>query len=174
NCDPQEGHFEKSDLHVGHLCFNQGKMRGDTNMGKLKRIVFTEEQIRMLEANPNVQKVSESTITYNPAFKLEALEAYRAGQTPSEIFIRAGFDLDVIGHTKPKKSVKRWRETYQLYGEEGLETDRRGKNSTGRKTAAELTVEEELKRAQAKIKMLEAQVDLLKKLEALERQKKKH
>jgi hypothetical protein len=34
-------------------------------------------------------------------------------------------------------------------------------------------VEEELKRANAKIKLLEAQVDLLKKLEALERQKKK-
>jgi hypothetical protein len=142
-------------------------------MGKLKRIVFTEEQIRKLEANTNVQKVSEVAITYTPAFKLEALQAYRTGQLPSEIFVRAGFDLDVIGHQKPKKSLKRWRETYELYGEEGLATDRRGKASTGRKPAGELSVEEELKRAQAKIKLLEAQVDLLKKVEALERQKKK-
>ncbi len=141
-------------------------------MGKLKRIVFTEEQIRKLEANPNVQKVSEVAITYTPAFKLEALKAYRMGQMPSEIFVRAGFDLEVIGHQKPKKSLKRWRETYELYGEEGLATDRRGKASTGRKPAGEL-VEEELKRAQAKIKILEAQVDLLKKVEALERQKKR-
>ena len=142
-------------------------------MGKLKRVVFTEVQIERLEANPNVERVSESAITYKPEFKLKALQAYKAGQTPSEIFIRAGFDLDVIGHEKPKKSLKRWRETAGLYGEEGLAADRRGKKSAGRKPAGGLSVEEELKRAQAKIKLLEAQVDLLKKLEALERQKKR-
>lgn len=142
-------------------------------MGKLKRVLFTEEQMRQLEANPNVQHVSESTITYTPTFKLAAVQAYTQGQTPSEIFLRAGFDLDVIGHKKPKNSLKRWRDTYGHYGEEGLATDQRGKSSTGRKPAGELSAEEELKRAKAKIKLLEAQVDLLKKLEALERQKKK-
>lgn len=141
-------------------------------MGKLTRMVFTEAQIRKLEANPSVQKVSESTITYTPAFKVEALQAYRAGQLPSEIFIRAGFDLDTIGHEKPKTCLKRWRKTNELLGEEGLTTERRGKNSTGRRPTGVLSVEEELKRAQAKIKLLEAQVDLLKKVEALERQKK--
>ncbi|WP_223879927.1 HTH domain-containing protein [Paenibacillus spiritus] len=142
-------------------------------MGKLKRVKFTEDQIKKLEENPNVERVSESAITYKPAFKLEALQAYKAGQTPSEIFIRADFDLDVIGHEKPKKSLKRWREAAGLYGKEGLAVDRRGKNSVGRKPAGELSVEEELKRAQVKIKLLEAEVDLLKKLEALERQKKR-
>ncbi|MFC5648038.1 hypothetical protein ACFPYJ_02690 [Paenibacillus solisilvae] len=39
------------------------------------------------------------------AFKLAALQAYNEGQTPSEIFIRAGFDLDVIGHKKSKHSL---------------------------------------------------------------------
>lgn len=158
---------------MGHLCFNRNIGMRSEVMGKLKRIVFTEEQIRKLEANPNVQKASESAITYTNAFKLEALQAYKAGQLPSEIFIRAGFDLDVIGHQKPRKCLKRWRDTNDLYGEEGLVTERRGKSSTGRKTAGELSVEEELKRAQAKINLLEAQVDLLKKIEALERQKKK-
>ncbi len=142
-------------------------------MGKLKRILFTEEQIRKLEANPNVRRASESAITYTSAFKLEALQAYRSGRLPSEIFIRAGFDLDVIGHEKPKQSLRRWREINDRYGEEGLATERRGKNSTGRKPTGELSVDEALKRAQAKIKLLEAQVDLLKKVEALERQKKR-
>lgn len=142
-------------------------------MGKLKRVVFTEEQMSKLEANPNVQHVTEMAITYSPAFKLAALQAYTEGYTPAEIFIRAGFDLDVIGHKKPKHSLKRWRDTYDRYGEEGLATDRRGKGSTGRKPASELSVQDELVRAKAKIKILEAQVDLLKKLEALERQKKK-
>lgn len=142
-------------------------------MGKLKRVLFTEEQMRKLEQNPNVHHVTEATITYTPAFKLEALKAYKQGQTPSEIFIRAGFDLDVIGHKKPKDSLKRWRETFERYGDEALATERRGKGSTGRKPAGQRPAEEELKRAKAKIKLLEAQVDLLKKLEALERQKKK-
>lgn len=142
-------------------------------MGKLKRVVFTEEQIRMLEANPNVLRVTESAITYTPAFKLAAIQAYMQGQTPSEIFIQAGFNLDVIGHQKPKHSLKRWRDTFNQYGEKGLMTERRGKGSTGRKPSGELSAEDELKRAKAKIKLLEAQVDLLKKLDALEQQKKR-
>lgn len=32
-----------------------------------------------LEANPNVQHVSESFITYTPAFKLAAVKAYAEG-----------------------------------------------------------------------------------------------
>ncbi len=142
-------------------------------MGKLKRVVFTEEQMRILEANPNVLRVTESAITYTPAFKLAALQAYMLGQTPSEVFIQAGFNLDVIGHQKPKHSLKRWRDTFNQYGEKGLTTERRGKGSTGRKPARELSAEDELKRAKAKIKLLEAQVDLLKKLDALEQQKKR-
>lgn len=142
-------------------------------MRKLQRTVFTEEQMRKLETNPSVQHVTELAITYSPAFKLAALNAYSGGQTPVEIFIRAGFDLDAINHKKPKHCLKRWRNTYDRYGEEGLTTERRGKNSTGRKPSGELSVEEELKRAKAKIKLLEAEMELLKKLEALERQKKR-
>ena len=52
--------------------------------------------------------------------------------------------------------------------------ERRGRGSTGRRKAVALSAEEDLKLARAKIKLLEAEVDLLKKLEALERQKKKH
>jgi hypothetical protein len=84
--------------------------------------------------------VFEVAITYTPAFKLEALKAYKQGQTPSEII----------------------SETLEQYGEEALVIERHGKNSTGRKPAGPLTAEEELKWAKAKIKLLEAQVDLLK------------
>jgi len=58
--------------------------------------------MRKLEKNPSVQHVTELAITYSPAFKLAALNAYSGEQTPVEIFIRAGFDLDAIGHKKPK------------------------------------------------------------------------
>lgn len=86
--------------------------------------------------------MTEMAITYKPAFKLAALQASYRGLYTRRNFYRDGFDLDVINHKKPKHSLKRWRETYNLYGEEGLTTEQRGKSSTGRKPAGELSAEE--------------------------------
>jgi transposase len=144
-----------------------GKSRGPSKL-------FTEQEIRHLETNPNVQHVTAKSITYAPAFKLAAVQAYMAGETPQEIFLQAGFDLDVIGHEKPKHCLKRWREVYATHGESGLLEERRGKGSTGRRPSSDLSIEEKLRRAEARIKLLEAENDFLKKLEALEGQKRKH
>jgi len=133
---------------------------------------FTEQQIKELEVNPNVLRVSETTITYAPTFKVTAVQAYLAGQTPMEIFLTAGFNLDAIGHEKPKKCLLRWRQVFTSQGDVGLLEEKRGKESAGRKTR-ELSMEEKLLRAEARIKLLEAENDLLKKLEALERQTSK-
>ncbi|PKH36178.1 transposase, partial [Planococcus sp. MB-3u-09] len=51
--------------------------------------------------------------------------------------------------------------------------ERRGKGSTGRPSTEELSAEKKLEKAEARIKYLEAENELLKKLEALERQAKK-
>lgn len=141
-----------------------GKKRG-------KSKVLTDYEMKQLELNPNVQHVTDKTITYASAFKLASVKAYEDGQTPMEIFLRAGFDIDIIGHDKPKKSLKRWRDMYKTRGEIGLLEDQRGKKSTGRPSTKELSIEEKLKRAEARIKLLEAENDFLKKLEALEKQK---
>lgn len=66
--------------------------------------------------------------------------------------------------------MKRWRETYEKYGELGLEGERRGKGSTGRPSSKDLSTEEKLKKAEARIKYLEAENEFLKKLDELERQ----
>ncbi|MEH7012548.1 IS3 family transposase, partial [Neobacillus niacini] len=71
---------------------------------------------------------------------------------------------------QPKRCLQRWRETFEKFGELGLQTERRGKASTGRPSSKELSVEEKLKKAEARIKFLEAENDFLKKLEELERQ----
>lgn len=34
--------------------------------------------------------------TFSPAFKLAAVKAYQEGMGPTEIFLQAGFDLDVL------------------------------------------------------------------------------
>ncbi|MGG4396531.1 hypothetical protein ABEX25_19690 [Paenibacillus thiaminolyticus] len=133
---------------------------------------YNESQIKKLEENPNVKRVSETNISFTPAFKLGAVKAYKAGKTPREIFLEAGFDLEMFSPHKPKESLKRWRAIYAAHGEAGLLEERRGKGSSGRPTSKELSVEEKLRRAEAKIKLLEVENEFLKKLKVLERQAK--
>jgi len=138
-----------------------------------KRKCFTPMQIKILESNPNVVHVSEKAITYSPEFKQYAVKAYMSGITPMQIFIDGGFETTIVGTRNPRASLERWWRSYRAYGEEGLLMDRRGRNSTGRPSSKELTTEEKLKRAEAKIKLLEVENEFLKKLEALERQVKR-
>lgn len=131
---------------------------------------FSTFDIRQLEKNPNVLKVSDRSITYHPDFKKLAVHRYKEGISPTEIFLENGFDLSVIGKEQPKRSLQRWRETFDKHGDVGLENDRRGKGSTGRPSTKELSPEEKLKKAEAQIEYLKAENEFLKKLEEMERQ----
>ncbi|MNW52354.1 hypothetical protein D3C74_298710 [compost metagenome] len=62
-------------------------------VGRSNRVLFSEHDMRLLGANPNVQHISETNITYTAEFRLAAVGAYHKGQTPVEIFVNAGFDL---------------------------------------------------------------------------------
>ncbi|WMT28874.1 IS3 family transposase [Bacillus aerius] len=129
----------------------------------MSKNIYNEFQMKELEKNPNVLNVSERSISYSPKFKLKSVKDYQAGKTPSQIFLEQGFDLDMIGKQQPKTCLRRWRNTYERLGEEGFLIERRGKGSTGRPSSKELSVEEKLKKAEAKIKFLEAENDPLKK-----------
>ncbi len=139
----------------------------------MSRQPINESIRRLLEGNPNVLHVTDKTIQYLPEFKLSAVKAYQEGKTPYEIFLEAGLDPRQIGTDIPKQSLKRWRKSYDTLGEEGLLSERRGRGSTGRPVTRNLSAEEQLKKAQAKIKYLEAELELSKKLEAAERRLKK-
>ncbi|SDO12558.1 hypothetical protein SAMN05421677_14021 [Halobacillus aidingensis] len=139
----------------------------------MSKITFTESQRRELESNPNVIKVSDRSITYSPDFKVTAVKENIEGKGPYQIFLEYGFDMSIIGSKKPNQCIKRWRETFQKYGEDGFYTERRGKGATGRPSSKELSTEEKLKKAEARIAYLEAEVDFVKKLDELERQAKK-
>ncbi|WP_317987119.1 HTH domain-containing protein, partial [Sutcliffiella rhizosphaerae] len=136
----------------------------------MSRNHFTEHQIKELEKNPNIIYASDRSISYSPSFKLKAVQEYNLGKTPSQIFMEGGFNLDVIGKEQPKSSLRRWRKTFEQFGEVGFQSERRGKASTGRPTSKNLSAEEKLRKAEARIKYLEAENDFLKKLEVLERQ----
>lgn len=106
--------------------------------------LFTEYQIKELEKNV----FPERSITYQPDFKTKAVLEYQKGKIPSQIFIEHGFNLEYIGKKQPRRCLQRWRETYEKFGEVGLQTERRGKASTGRPSPKELSVEEKLKKAE--------------------------
>jgi len=139
----------------------------------MSKIIFNEHQRRLLEANPNVNSVSDRSIQYKPEFKIIAVKENLSGKGPSQIFIENGFDLEMIGTKKAKESLSRWRRTYKLHGEEGFFEERRGKGSTGRPSTKGVSPEKKLEKAEARIKYLEAEIELLKKLEELERQARK-
>jgi transposase len=140
---------------------------------QVSKIIFNEFQIKVLENNPHVKQVSDRSIAYHPDFKVKAVKENESGKSPTQIFIEHGFDLEMIGSDKPKSCLKRWRKTFKQYGEDGFYTERRGKGSMGRPKTKEYTQEDRLKKAEARIKYLEAELEFLKKLDELERQASK-
>ena len=126
--------------------------------------------MKELEKNPNVLRVTEQAITYHPDFKVKAVLENIKGEGPARIFMDHGFDLDIIGKGLPRKRLYQWRKIYNESGELGLTLDNRGKTRVERYSLKELSIEEKLKKAEARIKFLEVENDFLKKLEELERQ----
>jgi len=140
----------------------------------MSKIIFNEHQRRQIEANPNVASVSDRAIQYTAEFKLKAVQANLQGKGPAQIFREAGFDLEVIGLKKSQSALNRWKKTFQTYGEKGFSEERRGKGSTGRPRTDNLSADKKLEKAEARIRLLEAELALLKKLEEMERQAKKN
>lgn len=158
--------MKKSVLSTGIFLYTRISTNGELG-DDMSKITFTTKEIKSLQQNPNVQRVSERSITYSDAFKNKFMDEYLAGKLPRQIFSENGFDVEVIGLKRIEQSAHRWKKAYEKNGLIGL-TDSR-KMSSGRPLKRELTPAEVIERQQAKIKLLEGQVDLLKKLEVTER-----
>ena len=115
---------------------------------------FTEEQIKELRSNKNVVKCSDKAITYSKDFKLLAVKQYEDGKTPFEIFRDAGFNIQTVGRSTVGWCLKRWNKTLRAKGLIGLETDSRGRNSSGRPTTEGLTAEKRIEYLEAKVAYL--------------------
>lgn len=136
----------------------------------MNKKAFTVEEIKELMENPNIVKVTSKAITYLPEFKVKAVLSYIGGNSPSEIFRENGLSPDLVGSDIPRKRLFQWKKIYDEQGELGLLFNKRGSRKKKSNDSQELSVEEKLKRAEARIKLLEAENDFLKKLEELERQ----
>lgn len=133
----------------------------------MSKIVFTASQIEQLEANPNVANVSDRSITYHPHFKIKAVKENLEGKSPFRIFAAAGFDVSVIGGDKPSQCLRRWRKVYADHGVEGLYTDSRGKKES--RFDGHSNLQQELKKAEERIKELEMELLYFKKAVRLQK-----
>jgi putative transposase len=133
----------------------------------MSKTIFSEKERKHLSTNKYVVKISEKSITYADEFKRLFIDLYMSGKTPREIFEAHGFDVRVIGMKRVEQSANRWKKAYGKDGIIGLADSR--KEASGRPLKRELTQDEVIARQEARIRLLESQVELLKKLDTKER-----
>lgn len=110
-----------------------------------KQKSLTEEQIQELLKTKCVEKVFKNKIIYTNDFKLAALEKYRNGKTPVEIFIDAGINLELVGRKNAVNLLLKW-------------------SKEGVKTKDQLALEKQIEELKALNAYLKAENEFLKKL----------
>lgn len=136
----------------------------------MSKKIFTEEEVTILSKNKYVKKVSDKGITYTDEFKRIFIAENLNGKFPKQIFEEHDFNINILGMERVNSSGKRWRSAFRRNGVLQLQDTR--KFNTGRPSEKELSLEEKYEKLQAKVKLLEAENELLKKLEMLERRVK--
>jgi putative transposase len=133
----------------------------------MSKKLFNVKEREMLSNNKFVIRVSEKSITYADEFKRLFIDQFMLGKTPREIFEANCFDVQVIGIKRVEQCADRWKRAYEKDGIIGLADSRKG--TSGRPLKRNRTPDEVIAKQEAKIKLLEAQVELLKKLDSKER-----
>ncbi|MGB4702100.1 MAG: IS3 family transposase [Syntrophomonadaceae bacterium] len=128
----------------------------------MSKKLFTEEEIIILKQNKYVKKVTSKGITYTDEFKRIFIDENGNGKLPRIIFEECGFNIDIIGMQRVKSSASRWRTAFKNGGAIKL-TDTR-KYNTGRPIEKDLSIEEKYKKLEAKMKLLQVENELPKKV----------
>lgn len=123
---------------------------------------FNEEDRDNLSRNKYVIRISDKAITYADEFKQLFIDQYMTSKTPAN-----GFDVNVIGMKRVEQCADRWKKAYEQGGIVELADSR--KEASGRPLKRELTQDEVIAKQEARIKLLESHVELLKKLDTKER-----
>lgn len=131
----------------------------------MSKILFTDAQVKKLRKNKWIKSITNKGITYTDEFKYKLVkECENYKKFPQYVFRDCGIDPEVVGERRYANAADRWRKQLKKTGE--IKDSR--KNSSGRPRIHELSDKEKLKRAEAKIKLLEAENELLKKNELIE------
>ena len=127
---------------------------------------FTEEEIEYLSSNIYVESVNEKQITYTIEFKQFFVREYMNGKGPTLIFESVGLYKRILGAKRIEKATSRWMKAY----ENGtLDVSATLPNRHPVLKAKNITDKELIRRQEAKIKLLELEVELLKKIDLEER-----
>ena len=127
---------------------------------------FTEEEIEYLSSNIYVESVNEKQITYTIEFKQFFVREYMNGKGPTLIFESVGLYKRILGDKRIEKATSRWMKAY----ENGtLDVSATLLNRHPVLKAKNITDKELIRRQEAKIKLLELEVELLKKIDLKER-----
>ncbi len=131
----------------------------------MSKILFTDAQVKKLSKNKWIKNITNKEITYTDEFKYKLVkECENYKRFPQDIFKECGLDPEIVGIVRIQNSAYRWRKQLNSIGKI---TDTR-KGASGRHLEHELSDKEKLERAEAKIKLLEAENELLKKNELIE------
>jgi transposase-like protein len=131
----------------------------------MSKILFTDTQVKKLSKNKWIKNITNKGITYTDKFKYKLVkECENYKKFPQDVFRECGIDPDIVGISRIHNSAFRWRKQLKANGEI---SDTRSTKS-GSNLKHELTDKEKLERAEAKIKLLEAENELLKKNELIE------
>jgi hypothetical protein len=106
-------------------------------------------------------------INYTDEFKRIFISEYEKGRFPRDIFEEYRFDINIIGMSRVNSAARRWRASYEKDGIYGLGDAR--KENSGRPRKSELSIEEKYARIEAQNRLLKAEIELLKKIDILER-----
>lgn len=128
---------------------------------------FTEDEITILQANPNIVAVTPAKLTYSLEFKQKAVqEAAKKGMTAVKIFTQAGLTPELLGKPRIAAAMKSFKR--EAASPEGLH-EPRGKSKEARMEAfakenlAKKQTKTAIRELQDKIVHLEQQIEFLKK-----------
>ena len=131
----------------------------------MSKILFTDAQVKKLSKNKWIKNISTKGITYTDEFKYKLVkECENYKKFPQDVFRECNIDPEIVGERRISNSAHRWRKQINSTGEI---SDTRTTKS-GNTIKRELSIKEKLERAEAKIKLLEAENELLKKNELIE------
>ena len=119
---------------------------------------------KIIAGNWKMNKNPKDTKEYFEKFNELVKECENYNKFPQDIFRECGIDPEIVGKARIRNVAYKWRKKINSTGEI---TDTRKTNS-GNTLKRELSDKEKLERAEAKIKLLEAENELLKKNELIE------
>ena len=132
--------------------------------------LLTPDEIEELQKNPNVFCVDAVQIIYTNEFKRHFVNECKAGRSPTYIFENAGFRREVVGQRRIERAKARWMKSDRQGDLDSAAIIRPKRINTSSSKFSENAI---IHQQEAKIHLLEAEVELLKKVEWKERRRGK-